>query len=636
MAFKHPKAIDIRSDVGACTCWLAGLPVAHAQEPLPLAEAQIQIVGLKLQPAPATQVVPKNIGTIVTPLLVRADGATGELPPLPEDSFFLAELRGPAFSTPIPLSTPLNGSFAIPPLPLAGNYSLANIRLVSSGEILLQGSPDTVAIEVIDKVLVSQVTSRPLTTEEIEARGIVIDQANFQVVNFTVAFGLEDEKVFIDFPVIMPLGHQEDIVPARPILGVDTGVYVGGGPQARGLPYLRETLGASNVEIQAFGLDIPDNEDDRVRRLLPDIPGVIIIPGNIAYLNQFFSVMLKVCNAAPGYSNLVVKDLKAEIVLPNGEDGVLDTGDDPLRMARLGNPPTAQAKLQSLAQPGPDGKLGTADDVRDLPPQQSADAEFLVEGIREGVHELNFKITATLYGLPDGPVAFTGRTVGMVEVRNPTFALTFHHPSTVMAGEEYDLVVMVTNVSETPANYASLSLLPRSISGATLVSESTVQIATIAPGDAQAATFRLRANRSGTVTATSLAADGVPGKFELRTAVGELGIPMSPNTLVLSPEAERLPENLYDAGLALLGQALCAGDVAAAAQGAAADRPHDGLRARHRPVRCRPARGAGRAAARHGPRPGAGLLGQRFRADRRALPGGHGEAGSDPAGLCRL
>ena len=197
-----------------------GLPVAHAQEPLPLAEAQIQIVGLKLQPAPTTPVVPKNIGTIVTPLLVRADGAAGELPPLPEDSFFLAELRGPAFSTPIPLSTPLNGCFAvIPPLPLAGNYSLANIRLVSSGEILLQGSPDTVAIEVIDKVLVSQVTSRPLTTEEIERRGIVIDQANFQVVNFTVAFGLEDKKVFIDFPVIMPLGHQEDIVPARPMPG---------------------------------------------------------------------------------------------------------------------------------------------------------------------------------------------------------------------------------------------------------------------------------------------------------------------------------------------------------------------------------------------------------------------------------
>ena len=327
------------------------------------------------------------------------------------------------------------------------------------------------------------------------------------------------------------------------------------------------------MEIQAFGLDIPDNEDDRVRRLLPDIPGVIIIPGNIAYLNQFFSVMLNVSNAAPGYSNLVVKDLKAEIRLPIAKTVCSTLGTIRCAWPGWATRPRRRPSCSRWRSPGRMANWARPTTSAISAPQQSADAEFLVEGIREGVHELNFKITATLYGLPDGPVALTGRTVGIVEVRDPTFALTFHHPSTVMAGEEYDLVVMVANVSETPANYASLSLLPRSISGATLVSESTVQIATIAPGDAQAATFRLRANRSGTVTATSLAADGVPGKFELRSAVGELGIPMSPNTLVLSPEAERLPENLYDAGLALLGQALCAGHVAAAAEDIIANWP---------------------------------------------------------------
>jgi hypothetical protein len=178
-----------------------------------------------------------------------------------------------------------------------------------------------------------------------------------------------------------------------------------------------------------------------------------------------------------------------------------------------------------------------------------------VEGAREGVHTVNLEITGMLHGLPDGPVKLKGRAVGMVEVRNPTFALTVNHPETVAAGEEYDLYVTLTNVSDRPANFASVSLHPRSISGADLLSEPTVQVDSIPAGDAATATFRLRARKTGAVTATSIAADGVPGKFELRTAVGELGIPMSPISLVLPPAANGLPGSLRQAGIALLNQA---------------------------------------------------------------------------------
>ena len=54
---------------------------------------------------------------------------------------------------------------------------------------------------------------------------------------------------------------------------------------------------------------------------------------------------------------------------------------------------------------------------------------------------------------------------------------------------------------------------------------------------------------SGSVTATSIAAQNVPGKFDLRMAVGELGIPMSPNTLVLPPTTNALPTALRQAGM---------------------------------------------------------------------------------------
>ena len=160
-----------------------------------------------------------------------------------------------------------------------------------------------------------------------------------------------------------------------------------------------------------------------------------------------------------------------------------------------------------------------------------------------------------LHGLPIGPVPISGQVLGTVEVRNPTFALTLSHPATVTAGEEYDLLVTVTNTSRSPANLASINLLPRSISGATLLSEQSVQIETIAPGDSETVSFRLLSHTTGTVTATSFSSEGIPGRFELRSAVGALGIPMSPNTLVLPPAADALPAALRLAGIGLLGQA---------------------------------------------------------------------------------
>ena len=47
-------------------------------------------------------------------------------------------------------------------------------------------------------------------------------------------------------------------------------------------------------------------------RLMPPIPGVLIFPGNISYLNQFFSALLLVSNVAPDGSRLNLRDIKAE------------------------------------------------------------------------------------------------------------------------------------------------------------------------------------------------------------------------------------------------------------------------------------------------------------------------------------
>jgi hypothetical protein len=90
-----------------------------------------------------------------------------------------------------------NADLVLPPLPLVGDYSLDDLRLVdvATGETRLDGTPRSIPITVFDEVLVSRVTSRPLTIDEIEAKGIVIDESNFRVLEFEVGFVLDGATI---------------------------------------------------------------------------------------------------------------------------------------------------------------------------------------------------------------------------------------------------------------------------------------------------------------------------------------------------------------------------------------------------------------------------------------------------------
>ena len=188
---------------------------------------------------------------------------------------------------------------------------------------------------------------------------------------------------------------------------------------------------------------------------IPPITGLVVIPGNIAFLNQFFSVLLMVTNVAPDGTTLELRETTATIVLPTGLDRVRGTfeqpGDDPLRLARIegiGVQPTVP-----VLQLGPDGLRNTADDIRRLSRRRgAARGEFLVEGLKEGSHLFDLEIEAMLYGLPSGPVKLMGLSAGAVFVRNPTFSVTLAHPRTIRSGEHYDLYATVTNTSQTAAN----------------------------------------------------------------------------------------------------------------------------------------------------------------------------------------
>ncbi|WP_291983599.1 hypothetical protein, partial [Luteitalea sp.] len=544
---------------GALAVALALVPTfASAQAPAPtparvLSRAEIEVYGLVLRVTPETQTVPKDYATIVSAFLQAPGGNAPEsLPPFAPGAEVRATLRGPGLAAPRELVTRPGTPFDIPAMSRAGTYTLENIRLVSDGEVLLYGSPDLVRLEVIDQLLVTSVSARPLTADEIREKGIVYDRTSFQAYDFTAAFAVGDgTKIDIQFPVVLPnLLSVTDPKTVLDLAGVD-------------VPLLRtvQTLIPDTLRIQAripnlsvvgFTLRL-DEAASSGSLVMPPIPGVIVIPGDIGFLNQFFSVTLMVGNVAPAGSGLDVRNLRAAISLPAGVDRVVGSNDDPLRLARTA---AGIAPEQPVLQPGPDGQIGTADDLLVLSPGQTGSAEFLVEGLREGTHVIEMELSGTLEGMPVGPVPVRGRAAGAVLVRNPTFTLTFTHPDVVNAGEPYTLDVTVTNTSDSPANFVSLNLFGNNISGATLTTEPSQAIEMLRPGDSATVSYGLVAQRTGTVTAATLDSnENVNGRFLFKTAIGELGVPLSPDSLVLPQEANGLPPALREAMVGLLGRA---------------------------------------------------------------------------------
>ena len=520
---------------------------SHAQTIL--GSGELHILGAQLTVAPATQTVPRNQATRIDTALTDS-----QTPPAPVSPALLpgaivrGTLSGPGLSAPQSLTAPPGQPLLIPPLLSAGNYVVDNLRLEDAdGRTVLTAEPAVASIAVVDRVIVNSVATRPLSLDEIESHGIVIDPSNFSAYQFTFGLQTSSGQVPINLDVAFPQDKADR-------------AENGGFTMSPILP----GLDVPSFDAQGIVLDSPI-ELDGVD--IPPIPGVIVIPGNIAFLNQFFQVMLLVSNVAPAGSRLIVTAATARMRLPLGPNGVPDdlqhptspANDDPLRPALTPNDPDGDP-LQTPV-------LNRRDDSPIFSPGDQARGEFLVEGRSVGTHAIEITIDAQLQLATGQTVPLTGKALGTVVVRHPTFSLTLNHPDVVRAGDAYSLFVTITNTSATAANLVQLSLDPNSISGATLVAHShrgagnpfgTAQIDTIAAGDARTVEFQLIARTSGRVTAATFAPDATGGPsaaFVLRTGIGDHGIPLSPDTVVLPRYVDDLPADFLSAALRVLGLA---------------------------------------------------------------------------------
>ncbi|MEO8500936.1 MAG: hypothetical protein ABI565_08465, partial [Vicinamibacteria bacterium] len=512
------------------TCLLLALP-AEAQY-RKIGEMELRLSGLSAMVENAEPVVPKNTPGGIR-ILVRAGGVDLSLADLArflgQNYSVQGDLSGPGLPQPVALPALQPGEglpadpliLPTPPVAIAGNYRLSNLRIVANGRTVLDVEPSSVPLKVIDQILVTQVTTRALTLDEIRGKGIVLDSDDYLGFEFTMGFKLESKAIELKFPVVF---DRKGVAVPQPL-----------SPPAAPL---REGVQLPTIIPLMMEAEGPNGEPEELKFKTPSgafkpitIPAVLVIPGNVGYLKQFFSAQLYVSNGAPVGSRLNVRDIKATLKLPPGADLQLGTPDDPLALPELERDGRVitQPLTADVKGVGADGEPGTGDDVGELAPAEQAQVEFLIRGEREGFHQINFDLTAQLLGLPIGPVTVKGKAVGGVLVRNPFFNVAFTVPSVARQGECFTMTATVSNIGRGLANDVSMTLDGSRTSGlrfpvgpecpSPALTEKQRQghqsIDTIKPGDAKTMTFQFVAQKTGKVTATYLkfAGDGATGNL---------------------------------------------------------------------------------------------------------------------------
>ncbi|PYQ20145.1 MAG: hypothetical protein DMF81_19560, partial [Acidobacteria bacterium] len=142
-------------------------------------------------------------------------------------------------------------------------------------------------------------------------------------------------------------------------------------------------------------------------------------------------------------------------------------------------------------------------------------------------------------------------------VRNPFFDVTFTVPAVVRRGELFRLFATVTNIGHGVANDVHVSLDAARMSGVSLAGEATQRIDTLRAGDSRTLAFGFESQRTGQVVASYLHFDtqSAGGDLKFTLGVGERGISLSPDTLVLPVAVDALPEPVVEAAMRVLGQA---------------------------------------------------------------------------------
>lgn len=512
-----------------------------------LATWEMRFVGLSLalpdQPIQLPQGVPFQIP--VSAWVGTRKAASGETRSLvPSDATLVGLFSGPGIGS-VEVRGRMDSGLSMPPMPQAGSYTLSSVRLVQGGRTLAEALPQVLTLTCFGEVLISQVSSVVMSQEEIRSAGLKLGPGSYEARRFTLAVAIGSNAVTLSVPIATPVYNGLD--DPRNSAGEIGRLELSGLAGAK-VPDLQVSVASLAPETDPFLLTRPGIS----HRMRQAFKALVVIPGSIGYLHQFYRVNVVVLNTLPEGSPYEVDQLTAIYAPPPAADGV-----GPLRLASNYGEGVDDSARKPVLGPDEQGKVGQGQPR--LKAGESGLATFFLEALHEGSHPANFLIQGQFQGPGlDRPVPLQGQALGRILVKNPTFDLLLVHPEVVRKGETFTLEARLTNTSGTLANQVSLSLDRARLGNVKLVGDPVQQVEEIRPGESASFKFTLRALRDGEVRGSYLYIEEGGIGFQLSVGLGERNIRLNPDTLVLPQTllgAGGLPEPLTEAILRVLGQA---------------------------------------------------------------------------------
>ena len=496
-----------------------------------VAKADLDILGLGLEVLRDPITTPVGVPATVQ---TKFGGEMNERAPAAPGMSALAELTGPGIVTPITLAATPGHKFTLPPLQEKGEYSLQNIRLAgASGEFLQQAIPSYASVTVTD-VLKTEVRVRQLTPEELRERGITVDLRNYDVYEYTVILGVEDEFVEIPYPVIVDKRTHE----SQPL---DKENKYRLPPLAQKKPPRYTPPVVEEFEFSPGGGGPPGNDPEPPGAAGPRIPAAIILPNGFGVLHQFFAVILQVSNTSPD-DKIRLDNIAATISMP-----------PQMRTSKV-------VPATSLGQPVPiyDEKTNTTY----LVAGGRGSAEWTLEALKAGTHNIDITVEADYQQQGQPQFRMRGKASTAIVVNDPRFQITFSHPDNVRTDEPYTAYSFITNLSaqRQRVRLEMSDTIPLCETGAKVnnicrTEGPEVHELDIDPGEMVTVPYKLTSRITGHVFAGAGAAndEALAVSVKLHMGVSQSGIPLSPATLVMPYYARFLPNDFIAANMQLLG-----------------------------------------------------------------------------------
>jgi hypothetical protein len=267
----------------------------------------------------------------------------------------------------------------------------------------------TITLEAGNALDVSEVTVRELTPDEIEDRGVDLeDPANYWVYDFTV------------YAHVVALPLPSIVLPRNPGVGTS---YSGGGYCPGGGGYCPGGGGVSGTPGYTVHYDIYYPTPDPTQR----VETWIIIPGDIRILKQFWDATVVVRNTTNAYT---IENVQATLLAPQG-----------LAFPDLFG--EAQAITQSI------GTIG---------PLEEKQASWVIRGDRAGRYRVTGSATGELV-LGGARVPLTSSLESdEFEVVQPRMDVAFEMPGIVRQDQLFTLGIRVTNSSSIDLHGVSVNI----------------------------------------------------------------------------------------------------------------------------------------------------------------------------------